>query len=350
MPQSKIAIAGRDIGPEHPPYVIAEMSANHLGDKGRALAIIDAAVRAGADAIKLQTYTAETMTLDVDTPVFQIEGGLWNGRNLYDLYQEACTPWDWHAELFSHARKAGIQIFSSPFDETSVDFLEELGAPAYKIASFELVDIPLIERVARTKKPIIMSTGMATVQEIEEAVAAARKGGADHVMLLYCISAYPTKPESFHLQTISDMQRRFGVPIGLSDHSLGSCIAIAAVALGAVVVEKHMTLARSDGGPDGAFSMEPDEMAALVNDVRTVWAARGEACYAQGGDEENSRVFRRSIFVVDDIAEGEELNAVNLGVIRPGYGLKPKHMREVLGRRAARDIARGTPLAWDLIK
>lgn len=343
------AIAGREIGADYPPYVIAEMSANHLGDKSRALAIVDAAARIGADAVKLQTYTADTMTLDVDAPAFQIEGGLWDGRKLFELYQEACTPWEWHAELFAHAKRVGIQIFSSPFDETSVDFLEELGAPAYKIASFELIDIPLIERVARTKKPIIMSTGMASVQEIEEALAAARGSGAENLMLLYCVSAYPAKPESFHLQTIPDMQRRFGVPIGLSDHSMGGCIATAAVALGAVAVEKHVTLARIDGGPDGAFSMEPDEMEALVRDVRTVWAARSGVGYAEEKDEARSRLHRRSLFAVADIAQGEKLSTSNIRSIRPGDGLKPKYMHEILGRHATRDVACGTPLSWDLI-
>lgn len=342
-------IAGRSIGPDHSPYIIAELSGNHNGSLDRALALVDAAATTGADAVKLQTYTADTITLDVDRPEFRISGGLWDGRYLHELYQEASTPWDWHAALFARAREHGMHVFSSPFDHTAVDFLEALDAPAYKIASFELVDTPLIGKVAATGKPVIMSTGIANYAEIEDACRAARDGGADGFALLHCISAYPAKPETMRLGTIQSLAGAFGVPIGLSDHTLGSAVAVAAIAMGACIVEKHMTLKRSDGGPDAEFSLEPDEFRQLVEDCRTAHAAMGPAQHNRKGVGGANAQFRRSLYVTADVAAGDVLDASNVRSVRPGNGLAPKHLDAVLGRTATRDLARGEPLDWSMV-
>jgi pseudaminic acid synthase len=346
---TSVAIAGRPIGPDQPPYVIAEMSGNHNGDIGRALALIDAAKAAGADAVKLQTYTADTITIDHDGPGFLIEGGLWHGRRLHELYQEAHTPWDWHPRLFEHAEKLGVTIFSSPFDPTAVDFLERLGAPAYKVASFEIVDTPLIAAMARTGKPLIISTGLASPDDITDAVAAARAAGDGGLVLLHCTSAYPTPPAQMHLRTLADLAGRHGALVGLSDHTMGTAVSVAAVALGACVIEKHFTLARADGGPDSAFSLEPDELARLTRDCRDAWEALGSVRYEEVEAEAAARDHRRSLYVVADVRRGEILTAQNVRSIRPGHGLPPKHLDAVLGRPAARDITRGEPLAWELV-
>jgi pseudaminic acid synthase len=346
----EFAIAGRPVGTGHRPYVIAEMSANHLGGIERAFAIIEAAKAAGADAVKLQTYTADTMTIDYDGPGFVIEGGLWHGRKLYDLYQEAHTPWDWHEALFARGRELGIAVFSTPFDATAVELLERLGAPAYKVASFEAVDLALIGRVAATGKPLIISTGMADREEIGEAVAAARAGGARDIVLLHCVSSYPAKPEDSNLRTIPNMATEFDVLVGLSDHTPDSAVAVGATALGACAIEKHLTLRRADGGPDSAFSLEPHEFARLVHETSVAHAALGEVSYAPEASEEAMRKLRRSLYVVADMAAGEVFTAENLRAIRPGLGLAPRHLPDVLGMQATASIKRGTPLQWELVK
>ena len=347
-PRNSFEIAGRRVGPDQPPYLIAELSGNHNGDMGRALAMVDAARDAGADAVKIQTYTADTITIDHHGPGFMLDQGLWAGRSLHELYREASTPWDWHAALFDHAARIGIPMFSSPFDATAVDFLETLGAPAYKIASFELVDLPLIARTAATGKPMIMSTGMATAEEIAEAVAVVREIG-NPLVLLHCISGYPAPIEDSNVRTIPDMAERFGTYTGLSDHSLGHGVAAAAVSLGAVMVEKHFTLSRDDGGVDAAFSLEPEEFRTLVETCHTAWAALGRARYDLKPSETNSRVFRRSLYVVRDMAAGEAFTPETVRSIRPGYGLPPKYLGDILESCATRPLRRGEALDWSMV-
>jgi pseudaminic acid synthase len=346
---SSIEIAGRRIGVDAPPYVIAELSGNHNGELARALKLIEAAKAAGADAVKLQTYTADTITIDHDGPGFTIEGGLWHGRRLHELYREAHTPWDWHEALFARGRELGIAVFSTPFDVTAVELLEKLGAPAYKIASFEAVDLPLIRRVAATGKPMIMSTGITDLGEIAEAVEAARGAGCRDLALLHCVSAYPAPAEDMNLRTIPHLASAFDVVAGLSDHTLGTAVAVAAVALGAAVIEKHVTLRRADGGPDSAFSLEPEELRQLVEHCRMAHAALGRVSYAREASERGNLVFRRSLYAVADISKGDLLSTDNVRSIRPGYGLAPKHLPSIVGRRARTDIKRGTALHWSLL-
>jgi pseudaminic acid synthase len=342
-----IDIASRRIAPGHPAYIVVEMSANHNQDFEQAVRILQAAKDAGADAVKLQTYTADTLTINSDMEYFRVGGGtIWDGRNLYDLYGEAYTPWDWQPKLKKIADDLGLDLFSTPFDHTSVEFLEKMGVPAYKVASFEVVDLPLIRLIAKTGKPIIVSTGMATLAEIEDAVDAIRKAGNDQLALLKCTSAYPALPEEMNLRTIPHLSEAFNVPAGLSDHTLGIAVPIAAVALGACIVEKHFTLSRSIPGPDSTFSLEPHEFKAMVEAIRTVEKALGRVHYGVTEQEAKSRVFRRSLFVMKDIAAGETFSKENVRSIRPGHGLSPKHLNEVLGRKAALDIKRGTPLRW----
>jgi N-acetylneuraminate synthase len=342
-----ISIAGRRIAADEPPYVIAELSANHNGSLQTALDIVTAAHQAGADAVKLQTYRPDTITLDVNDEAFRIRGGLWDGRTLYELYQQAHMPWEWHAPLFAHARQLGITIFSSPFDDTAVDLLEALGAPAYKIASFEAVDLALIRRVAATGKPVIISTGLADADEIAEAVAAARGAGCTQLALLHCVSGYPAPAADYNLRTIADMAARFGCVIGLSDHTLDNATALAAVALGAAVVEKHFTLDRRGGGPDDSFSLQPPELAALCRDTRTAWAALGEVDYGVKSSERGNLQFRRSLYFVKPLKAGDAVTADAVRSVRPGHGLAPKFMDRVVGRVLARDVAHGTPVSWD---
>ncbi|MGL5103529.1 MAG: pseudaminic acid synthase [Plesiomonas sp.] len=339
-----IEINGRRIGADYPPYIIAELSANHNGDINRAIQIMDAAKQAGADAIKLQTYTADTITIEHDSDEFKIHGGLWDGETLYSLYKKAHTPWEWHQPLFEHAKKLGITLFSSPFDFTAVDLLEQLEAPAYKIASFELVDLPLIRRVAQTGKPMIMSTGMANAEEIAEAVNTARSHGCQQLVLLHCVSGYPAPAEQYNLRTIPDIAQRFNSITGLSDHTLDNATAIASVALGACVIEKHVTLDRSAGGPDDSFSLEPNELIRLCQDTRTAWSALGSATYDRTEAEKGNVKFRRSLYVVQDIAAGEELTAKNIRSIRPGFGLAPRYYDDVIGKKAVYDLLKGKAL------
>ncbi|WP_153722708.1 pseudaminic acid synthase [Sporosarcina cascadiensis] len=339
------------IGKNYKPYIIAEMSGNHNHSLERALQIVEAAAKSGADALKIQTYTADTMTLNVENPDFQIddEKSLWNGNNLYKLYQQAYTPWEWHKPIFDRARELGMIAFSTPFDETAVDFLEELDVPLYKVASFENNDIPLIKKVAATGKPMIISTGMASVAELDEAVRAAKEAGCNDLILLKCTSTYPATAENTNISTIPHMRELFNVQVGLSDHTMGTGVAVASVALGATVIEKHFTLSRADGGVDSAFSMEPDEMANLVAETERAWRAMGQVTYGATEAETESLKFRRSIYVSKDIKAGEQLNTENIRVIRPGYGLSPKHYNKLIGLKVSRDLAAGTPVSWELL-
>lgn len=342
-------IAGRRIAHDCPPYIVAELSANHQGKLDHALKTIDAAAACGADAIKLQTYTADTITLDHDGPEFVIPHGSWKGRTLHDLYREAHTPWEWHETLFSHARDQGLHVFSSPFDPSAVDLLEDLKAPAYKIASFEIVDLPLIEKCAATGKPLIISTGMANLGEIEAAVTAARQAGDGGLCLLHCISAYPAPVADADLMTMPHLGAAFGTVFGLSDHTPGTAVSVAATALGARLIEKHFTLDRADGGPDAEFSLNPEEMKRLVGDCRDAYEALGQVSFNPRGSEQANIAFRRSLYAVEDIAAGEGFTARNVRSIRPGHGLPPGALGAVLGSKARTAIARGTPLSHSLI-
>jgi len=344
-----IEINGRKVGSGFPVYTIAELSANHRQQFDEAVKLIEAAKDAGADAVKLQTYTPDTITIDVDSDLFLRTEGLWAGRTLYDIYSEAYTPWEWQPKLKRVADELGIDLFSSPFDKTAVDFLEEMGCPAYKVASFEIVDIPLIEYIASKGKPIIMSTGMATLAEIDEAVQAARMAGVSQIALLKCSSVYPAPTEEMNLRTIPHLAEAFELPVGLSDHTLEIAVPVTAVAVGACIVEKHFTLSRSIPSPDSAFSLEPDEFKAMVGAIRTTEKALGEVRYGTNAQEDKSRVFRRSLFAVQDIKAGELFTEKNVRSIRPDYGIHPRFLKDVMGRRAGQDIERGTPISWGLI-
>ncbi len=345
-----IQIAGRSIGVDHPPFVIAELSANHNGRLDIALRIIEEAKKAGADAVKLQTYTADTITLNSQAEDFQIHGGLWDGKNLYQLYQEAQMPWEWHKPLFEHARQVGIPIFSSPFDPTAVDLLEDLNAPAYKIASFEAVDLPLISYVASTGKPMIISTGMADAEEIQEAIDAARAGGCQQLAVLHCVSGYPAPAEEYNLRTIPDMMARFGLVTGLSDHTLDNTTAITSVAMGASIIEKHFTLDRSGGGPDDSFSLEPADLAALCHGAKTAWQAMGRVDYGRKSSEQGNAKFRRSLYFVKDMKAGDVITVENVRSVRPGYGLPPKFLAYIIGKKVKVNIFANTPTSSDLIE
>jgi N-acetylneuraminate synthase len=344
-----ISIAGRSIGSGFPPFVVAEISASHHGSLKTALKLIDKAKKANADAVKLQTYTPDTITLDCDRPEFIIEGGLWDGRTLYELYEEAHTPWEWHKPLFDHARKLGITIFSSPFDNTAVDLLEDLNAPAYKIASFEAIDLPLIKYVAGTGKPMIISTGMADLEEIGEAIEAAREGGCQELAILHCVSGYPAPAEDYNLRTIPDLIDRFGLVTGLSDHTLDNTTAIAGVALGASIVEKHFTLDRSGGGPDDSFSLEPKELATLCRDTNNAWSALGDVDYGIKSSERGNIQFRRSLYFVRDIQKGEIVKVGDIRSVRPGFGLPPKEAEKIIGKMLTKSVLANTPVSKESI-
>ena len=345
----EISIDGTKIGSAYPPYVIAELSANHNGSIDKALATIDMAKAMGANAIKIQTYTADTMTIDCDNEHFQIHGGLWDGYNLYNLYQWAYTPYEWHQAMFEHAKKIGITIFSTPFDETAIELLESLNCPAYKIASFEATDLPLIERVAKTGKPLIISTGMADEDEINDVITTVKNAGCTKLVLLHCISSYPAPVEESNLQTINDIAQRWQVIPGLSDHTLGTSVAITAVALGACVIEKHVTLSRDDKGPDSEFSLEPNELKQLVEQSNLAWQSLGTASYERKPAEIENLKFRRSLFFVKDLKQGMVITDEHVRRIRPGSGLAPKYYHDIIGKVAACDISRGTPVSWELL-
>lgn len=342
--KNEISINGRKIGPNHPPYIIAELSANHNGDINRAFQIMEEAKKAGADAIKLQTYTHETITMDCDSEEFQIHGGLWDGQTLYELYKGAHMPWEWHKPLFEKAQELGITIFSSPFDFSAVELLEELDAPAYKIASFEVVDLPLIKRVAQTGKPMIISTGMANQEEIAEAIKTAKDSGCQELVVLHCVSGYPAPADQYNLRTIADIAERFDVLSGLSDHTIDNATAVTSIALGACLIEKHVTMDRNGGGADDSFSLEPLELQALCQDTKTAWQALGKVNYERTEAEKGNVKFRRSLYVVKDVAEGEVFTPENVRSIRPGFGLAPSLYEEVIGKVAKSFIKKGTPL------
>lgn len=344
-----ISIDGRRIGLDAPPYVIAELSANHNGKLETALKIIEEAKKAGADAVKLQTYTADTITLDCDSEDFQIHGGLWDGKTLYQLYQEAHMPWEWHKPLFEHARKHDITIFSSPFDNTAVDLLEDLNTPAYKIASFEAIDLPLIKYVAGTGKPMIISTGMADAQEIQEAIDAAREGGCVELAVLHCVSGYPAPAHEYNLRTIPAMIERYGLVTGLSDHTLDNTTAITSVALGASIIEKHFTLNRNGGGPDDSFSLEPDDLKALCAQAKTAWSALGKVKTERTESEKGNAQFRRSLYVCKEIKRGELITKDNVRSVRPGFGVAPKYLDDMLGSKALVDMLPGEPILWSKV-
>jgi pseudaminic acid synthase len=343
-------IGERFVGAGHAPYLIAEMSGNHNQSLDRAFEIVDAAAASGADAIKLQTYTADTMTLNLNAPGFVIDDpkSLWNGRQLYELYEEAHTPWDWHKPIMDRAAKHGMHCFSSPFDATAVDFLETLGVPAYKIASFEMTDIPLVQKVAATGKPMIISTGMASVAEIGETVAAAKAAGAQDIILLKCTSTYPATPENTNLATIANMRETFGCSVGLSDHTMGVGVSVASVAMGACLIEKHFTLARADGGVDSAFSMEPQELSQLRTECDRAWQSVGQITYGGTKAEEASKQFRRSLYIAQDMKTGDVLTEENLRAVRPGFGLPPGFLATLIGKSVARDLSAGTPADWSM--
>lgn len=345
-----ISIDGRNIGAEFSPYVIAEMSANHNGNIETAFRIIEEAKMAGADAVKIQTYRPDTITLKSDKPDFQIKDGLWAGRTLYELYEWAHTPWKWHATLFEYARKLDITLFSSPFDKTAIDLLEDLNTPAYKIASFEAIDLPLIKYAASTGKPIIISTGMADFEEIQEAIEAAHEGGCKKLAILHCVSGYPAPSADYNLRTIPDMIEKFGLVTGLSDHTLDNTTAIASIALGASIIEKHFTLDRSGGGPDDSFSLEPSDLAALCHNSNTAWAALGKVDYGQKSSEQGNVKFRRSLYFVKDLKAGEVITADAVRSVRPGYGAPPKYLEQVVGKRTVKEVSENTPVYLDNVE
>lgn len=347
---STFSINERPIGKNKPPYIIGELSGNHLGDITRALSLLEVIAQSGADAAKLQTYTADTITIDHAGPGFFIEEGPWAGRTLYDLYEESHTPWEWHGALFAKAKELGITLFSSPFDATAVEFLEKFEIPAYKIASFEIIDLPLIECIASTGKPIIMSTGLATFNEIGEALEMARSAGCKELALLHCISGYPTPPDEANLAAIKKLEETFNVVIGLSDHTLGTIVPVSAIASGAAIIEKHIALKRSDGGPDAGFSLEPEEFSEMTKACYTAWKAIGQSHSNRTKSEIKNLIFRRSIYVVKNISAGEVFSKDNLRSIRPGHGIAPKYLPTVLGRIATRSLSRGMPLSWDDIE
>lgn len=349
--KKEIVIGSVSVGSDTPPFIVAEMSGNHNQSLDRALEIVEAAAKAGVNAVKLQTYTADTMTLDINEGEFSIDNpkSLWHGRSLYDLYNEAHTPWEWHKPIFDRCAQLGVVCFSAPFDHTALDFLESLDCPAYKIASFENIDLPLIRSAASTGKPLIISTGMATILELEEAVQTARDVGCEEIILLKCTSSYPSSPENSNLKTIPDLRQTFDIQVGISDHTLGIGVSLASVTFGAVLIEKHFTLSRDDGGVDSAFSLEPEEMKNLVNESKRAWQSIGTVSYGVTEEDKGSLQFRRSLYVVEDVSEGEVFTMKNVRAIRPGLGLPPKHLETLLGKRSVKSLKRGTPLALEYI-